>query len=65
MRDHAGAHHVQIDILDAIPQVLAVLDHGAVIAILPIGTASVFSPVEVARKTSFQLLHHATDASAL
>jgi hypothetical protein len=65
MCDHAGTDHVEIYVLNAIPQMLAAFDHGAVIPIFPKGAATMFAPVEIAGKVPLKLLHHAADASGL
>jgi hypothetical protein len=64
MRDNAGTNHIQIDILDAIPQMLTVFNHGAMISVLPKGAAPVFALVVKACEVSLELLHHATDSSS-
>jgi hypothetical protein len=63
MRDDCRAHHVHIHVDHTVAEVPAILDHGAMVPILPEGTASTFTPVVVTGKDSFQLLHHATDAA--
>ena len=63
MGDYACANHIEIYVLNAIPQMLAVLDHSAVVSVVPKGSAPMLAPVEIAGKIPLQLLHHAADTS--
>jgi len=52
-----GAHHVEVNVAQAIPQIIAAINHGAMESFSPEGAAAVLAEVIVLGKLSLQLLH--------
>ena len=63
MGNNSGAHHVEINIAQAIPEVIAALDHGAMETLSPEGTAAMFTEVIVSCKLALRLLHEAAEVA--
>ncbi|MGD0310135.1 MAG: hypothetical protein ABSC02_12705 [Acidobacteriota bacterium] len=56
-----GAHHVEVNVSQAIPKMIAAINHGAMETVSPEGAAAVLAEVVVFSKLSFQLLHEAAE----
>ena len=63
--DHAAPNHVQVYITKAVQQVFAILDHGALIRMLPDRALMFFSLVELCADRSRRQLHEASDGVLL
>jgi hypothetical protein len=48
---------------NAIPEVLTILDHGAMISVFPKRAAPMLAPVKGTCEVPLELLHHAADSS--
>ena len=55
--DHPGSHHVEVDVGHAAPEMLAGLDRGGAIAILPVAAETPLAPVVSAGEAAFEELH--------
>ena len=58
---HAGAHHVEVDVAQAIPQVTATINHGAMESLSPESAAAMLAEVIIICKFAFQLLHKSAE----
>jgi hypothetical protein len=56
-----GAHHIQVNVSQAIPQMIAAINHGAMETVSPEGAAAVLAQIIVLSKLSLQLLHEAAE----
>ena len=65
MTDHTCAHHIQIDVLHAIPKMIATFNHGAMKAPAPKSAAAQPAAVVIEGKLTFKLLHETTDRPGL
>jgi hypothetical protein len=62
MLDHAGAHHIQVDIDEAAMQMLVALDRRGVVAILPECTLAFLAPVVLLTRAPGNELHALRDS---
>jgi hypothetical protein len=62
---NTGAHHVQIDVTQAIPQIVAAIDHGGVESPSPERAGAMLAKVVVVGKLTLELLHESTEIAIL
>jgi hypothetical protein len=61
MTDDSGAHHVEVDVPHAIPEVGAGFDHGHVKSAIPESSTPAFRPVVMGPEFTLEVLHEYAD----
>ena len=61
MNHNAGADHVQIDVVHAVPEVTAILNYGRVIALAPERAPAMLAAVVICGKLPLEVAHESAD----
>jgi hypothetical protein len=61
MGDNARPHHVEIDVSQTIPKMIAAIKHGGMKSFSPECSGAMFAKVVIACKLALQLLHESAE----